>query len=174
MSCLILCEGACREKEVLKIFYGKLAKIFPINSILHELIPAGIITTDDMDDISHMPRQKDKASFILNKIDRSLEADVKNSFYTLLDAMEECGNDDVRDIVKDIRRTLMTGELISTNNCIHGVTGHICSDYSQLHTDVYELTMVFLASVFMHNSIIIMKFYKFYLFPDELMSHKFH
>ena len=115
---------------MLKIFYGKLAKIFPIN-ILHELVPAGVITTDDMDDISHIPKLKDKASFILNKIDRSLEADVKNSFYTMLDAMEECGNDDVRDIVRDIRKTLMTGELIiATNNCMHGVTGHISTDYN--------------------------------------------
>ena len=107
----LFCKGTCREKEVLKTFYGKLAKIFPI-SILHELVPAGIITTDDMDDISHIPKRKDKASFILNKIDRSLEADVKKSFYTLLDAMEECGNDDVKHIVKDIRRTLMIGELL--------------------------------------------------------------
>ena len=116
---------------MLRIFYGKLAKIFPIDSILHELVSAGIITIDDMDDIKHIPRPKDRAAFILNKIDRSLEADVKNSFYTLLDAMEQCGNNDVRDIVRDIRMTLMTGELIiATNNCMHGITGHISTDYN--------------------------------------------
>ena len=109
---LLHCEGTGREKEVLKIFYGKLAKIFPI-SIIHKLVPAGIITIDDVDDICHIPRPKEKASFILDKIDKSLEADINNSFNTLLDAMEECGNDDVRDIVKDIWRTLMIGELIS-------------------------------------------------------------
>ena len=89
--------------------YGKLANILPVTNILHNLIPEGIITTGDIEEISNKPRSKDKALFILNKIDRSLEADVKNSFNVLLDVMEECGNDDVRDIVIYMRRTLMNG-----------------------------------------------------------------
>ena len=59
-----------------------------------------------------------KASFILNKIDRSLEADAKNSFYALLYIMEECGNDDVKSIVIDMRRMLMSGELVVTRPTI--------------------------------------------------------
>ena len=100
--------------------YGKLANILPVTDILHKLIPEGIITTGDIEEINDKPRSKDKALFILNKIDRSLEADVKNSFNVLLDVMEECGNDDVRDIVIDMRRTLMNGELtVNSHTHLH-------------------------------------------------------
>ena len=105
--------------------YGKLANILPVTNILHKLIPEGIITTGDIEEINDKPRSKDKALFILNKIDRSLEADVKKSFNVLLDVMEECGNDDVRDIVIDMRRTLMNGELT-------------VNDHTHLHT--YNIT----------------------------------
>ena len=99
-----------------KQYYEKLASILPVANILHKLVPEGIITTGDIEEINDKPRSKEKASFILNKIDRSLEADANNSFYALLDIMEECGNDDVKSIVINMRRMLMTGELI-VNDC---------------------------------------------------------
>ena len=129
-SCLCACDhvyidtafcflaGSLIEKEVFKQHYDKLASILPVANILHKLVPEGIITTDDIEEINDEPRSKVKASFILNKINRSLEADAKNSFYALLDIMEECGNDDVKSIVIDMRRMLMTGELIVTRPTI--------------------------------------------------------
>ena len=57
-----------------------------------------------------MPRNKSKASFILNLVDSSLKADATNNFYKLLKIMEGSHNDDVKAIVRDIRRVLETGE----------------------------------------------------------------
>ena len=63
--------------------------------------------------------QEIKHCLYLTKL-TSLEADVKNSFNVLLDIMEECGNDDVRDIVIDMRRTLMNGELtVNSHTHLH-------------------------------------------------------
>ena len=77
-------------------------------------MPVGIISQDDVAEINSnsMPRPKDKASFILNKIGSSLEVGYKDNFYTLLDIMEGYRNDDVKEAVVNIRRALMTGELI--------------------------------------------------------------
>ena len=84
-------------------------------------MPVGIISQDDVAEINSnsMPRPKDKASFILNKIGSSLEAGYKGNFYALLDIMEGYCNGDVIEAVIDIRRALMTGELIVNFDYIH-------------------------------------------------------
>ena len=69
----------------------------------------------------------------------SLEADAKNCFNVLLDIMEECGNDDVRDIVIDVRRTLMTGEVT-------------VNDHTYLHTCITAR----LESIMLHNLLIML------------------
>ena len=97
-----------------KQYYNRLASILPVANILHKLVSVKILSTGDIEEIDKEPRSKVKASFILNKIDGSLEAGAKNSFYDLLDIMEEFGNDDVKSILIDMKRTLMTGELIVT------------------------------------------------------------
>ena len=99
------------EREVLTTFYDKLVCILPVESISSKLVSARIITTDDIEKINNTDiLSKKKASFILKIIDRSLEAGVTDSFYILLDLMEEHGNVDVKGLVRDIRRALMTGK----------------------------------------------------------------
>ena len=98
------------EREVLTTFYDKLVCILPVESISSKLVSARIITTDDVEKINTYILSKKKASFILKIIDRSLEAGVTDSFYILLDLMEEHGNVDVKGLVRDIRRALMTGK----------------------------------------------------------------
>lgn len=70
---------------------------------------------DDIQDIDRMARDKSKTSFILKHIDASLGADGTNNFYKLLDIMEESHNDDVKAVVRDIRRALVTGEHLTTS-----------------------------------------------------------
>ena len=65
---------------------------------------------DDIQEIDHMPRNKSRASFILKSVDNSLGADATNNFYKLLNIIEGLHNDDVKAIVRDIRRALVTGE----------------------------------------------------------------
>lgn len=102
--------GCHIEKAVFIQYYANLVNILPVTNILHSLVSEGIISTEDSEEISCVSRPKEKASFILNKIKRFLDAGAKNNFNALLDIMEECDNVDVQDIVIDMRRTLMTGE----------------------------------------------------------------
>lgn len=121
---LAIHSGSCMEREVLKTFYHDLVCILPVESILFKLIPQRIITTDDIEKIKHIYiLPKEKASYILNIIDRSLEAGVTDSFYILLDLMEEHDNVDVKGLVKDIRRTLMTVLILSCPHC-----DQLCND----------------------------------------------
>ena len=71
---------------------------------------------DDIQELNNMPRDKSRALFILKSVDSSLGAGVTNNFYKLLDIMEESDNDDVKAIVRDIRRALVTGEHLTTMN----------------------------------------------------------
>ena len=111
--------GNLIEKEIFRSYYHTLVNILPVGNILYQLVPVGIISEDDVAEINSMPRPTDKASFLLNKICRHLEAGYKDNFYKLLDIMEGCCNDDVREVGIDIRRALMTGELINIDyTCI--------------------------------------------------------
>ena len=115
-------SGNLIEKKIFISHYRKLVNILPVENILHELVTVEIISPGDVEEINHMPRSRAKASFILNKIDSSLEAGYKDNFYTLLDIMEGCCNDDVREAVIDIRSALMTGELIVNFDCTSSYT----------------------------------------------------
>ena len=47
-----------------------------------------------LEEISNKRRPKDKVSLVVKKCQVSKGKCYKNSFYTLLNTMEECGNDD--------------------------------------------------------------------------------
>ena len=123
-------------KEVFRQCYEQLVSILPIiiADILPKLISERIISIDDKEEIKNMPRPKDKASFILDNIGRSLEAGAKENFYVLLDIMEECGNDDVRDIVIKMRRMLMTGELLENDSvCVRACVSVCVCAYKHVY-----------------------------------------
>ena len=67
--------------------------IFPVQNVSHNLISLRMITVDDDEEIKGITRTKDKASFVLKKISRSLEVGLTRSFYKLLTIMEEHGGD---------------------------------------------------------------------------------
>ena len=67
--------------------------ILPVQSIAHNLISSRIITIDDEEEIKSIAKSKDKASFVLRKIARSLEVGLTQSFNKLLTIMEEHGGD---------------------------------------------------------------------------------
>ena len=79
---------------------------------------------DDIQEIDHMPRNKSRASFILKSVDNSLGAECTNNFYKLLNIMEGLHNDDVKAIVRDIRRALVTGEHQTTINPHAGICSY--------------------------------------------------
>ena len=96
------------EKEVFNTFYAKLVKILPVvDNIYNKLVPEGIIDYGDIEEINNLPRSDHKASVVLQKISKSLQASKTDSFYRLLEVIDTSLNNDVKSLVNDMRRTLM-------------------------------------------------------------------
>ena len=76
-----------------KASYAKLANVLPVQSLSHQLVSNEIITIDEEKEIASIPISKEKASFVLRKIARSLEVGITNSYYTLLTIMKSHGGD---------------------------------------------------------------------------------
>jgi len=74
---------------VLTRYFDKLVNILPVPEIVYKLISSRIITADDEEEIQSKPRSKEKASFVLKKITRSLEVGITQSFSKVLAIMEE-------------------------------------------------------------------------------------
>ena len=88
--------------------------MLPTTNIIHLLVSAQIITTDDIEEINGMSRSKEKSSYVLRIVAKSLETDITSSFYALLDVMENYGGD-VTTLTNDIRSALIesSGNLAS-------------------------------------------------------------
>lgn len=97
-----------KEEEVLTKFYDRLVIILPVRNIMPNLITERVVTFKENEQI----QIGHEAEFILTKIQKSLRVGITKSFYSLLDVMEQYGNDDVKELVTDIKRALKIGELI--------------------------------------------------------------
>ena len=97
--------GGYIENEVFKKFYSQLVSLLPTTNISHQLVSAKVITTDDIEEITAITRSKEKASYVLRIVARSLEADITSSFYALLNIMENFGGD-VSALASNIRTAL--------------------------------------------------------------------
>ena len=78
-----------KEYKVFREYSGELANILPVKNIMNQLISAKIITFDDSEEIKGLPREKDKASFVLNTVAKSLQAGITDDFYSLLRIMKK-------------------------------------------------------------------------------------
>ena len=76
-----------------KASYAKLANVLPVKSLSNQLVSEEIITFDEEEEIASIPTSKEKASFVLRKIARSLEAGITRSYYALLTIMKDHGGD---------------------------------------------------------------------------------
>ena len=65
----------------------------PVKSLLNQLVCEEIITFDEEEEIASIPTSTKKASFVLRKIARSLEAGITCSYYALLTIMKNHGGD---------------------------------------------------------------------------------
>ena len=105
MHNLMLFTGVI-EHEIFKRFYLKLIKILPTSNILYKLVSARILSLDDSEEITSKTRSTEKASYILNRVAKSLEIGITFSFYTLLGVLEEEGGD-VTLLVNEIKKALI-------------------------------------------------------------------
>ena len=74
---------------MLREYSDELANILPVDNIMNKLISAKIITYDDSEGIKGLSKSKDRASSVVNKVAKSLQAGITDDFYSLLRIMEE-------------------------------------------------------------------------------------
>ena len=109
IQCVVYFTDVSKVKEVFDEFYSNLVSILPVKNILHQLVPAKILTPDDIEEINSFKKSEDKSSYVLGIIAKSLKAAITLSFYTILDIMEKCGGD-VSVLAKNIQRALMMNQ----------------------------------------------------------------
>ena len=125
MSLIFPLTGGFTENEVFKKFYSQLVSLLPTTNISHQLVSAKVITTDDIEEITSISRSKEKASYVLRIVARSLEGGITSSFYTLLDIMENFGGD-VSALASSIRTALTE------------FSGSFCFMHTYVRTCMYE------------------------------------
>ena len=81
--------GNSKEYEVFLESLDTLEIILPVPKLINKLILAKIINFEDSEEIKGLSNSQKKASFVLNKVAKSLMADVTDDFYLLLSIMEE-------------------------------------------------------------------------------------
>ena len=89
---------------MLEKYFNKLANILRYDDIYPKLISAEIITLKDDEKIDQMTTTE-KTTYVLRKIARSLQSRITNSFYTLLQIMEDNGGD-IAELARNIRSDL--------------------------------------------------------------------
>ena len=72
-------------------FYSKLTTVFHDKSYLAHFVSAGMISPNNVDDMSKLPNN-DRAMVLLKNISASLEFGEKQSFYKMLEIMQARGN----------------------------------------------------------------------------------
>ena len=81
------------ELKVFKKSYHKLVKVLPFEALSDQLISSEIITVDEKEKIESFSTSTEKASFVLIKIGKSLEAEITQSYYALITIMKNYGGD---------------------------------------------------------------------------------
>ena len=130
-----------KVKEVFDEFYSGIVKILPVKNILHQLVPAKVLTPDDIEEIDSLRKSEDKSSYVLAIIDKSLKADITLSFYTLLDIMEKYGGD-VGVLAKKIQRDLMMRNQGNVQHTLAHASVPIYVLQARVHTYIYVHTSV--------------------------------
>ena len=87
----VLIGNSKNKYAVLRKYSDELANILPVNNIMNKLISANIITYDDMEEIKSLPKSRDKASFVLSLVAKSLQAGITDDYDSLLRIMDEHG-----------------------------------------------------------------------------------
>jgi len=116
-----------KERKVFIKYYEKLISLLPVQSITPGLVTAEVITTNDAEEIRSNVDSAQKASFLLNKIARSLDSGYPDGFYALLAIMQEKGGD-ISKLAKDINKELETGMYKAIRAALIGMYVYTCSN----------------------------------------------
>ena len=91
MVCVYI--GGFKEYEALLAFRNKLIHTLSLKNVFTQVVSAEIITTRENEEIANIDDLKEKVSFLIKSIMKSLEVGVTQKFYLLLNIMEGCGSD---------------------------------------------------------------------------------
>ena len=79
------------EYQALIKFYSKLTTVFHDKAYLSHFVSAGVISINDVHDMSSLP-DNDRAMSLLKNISAPLEFGKKQNFHRMLEIMQEHGN----------------------------------------------------------------------------------
>ena len=83
-------------------FFNKLTTVFHDKGYLVHFVPAGIISPNDVDEMSSLSNS-DRAVRLLKNISDPLECGEKQSFYKMLDILQTHGNRHAKQLAENIK-----------------------------------------------------------------------
>ena len=99
------------SREVFQKYYAKLVKTLPMNddAFVSELYSFGLLSDDLKVQLQLVQRTSaDKAVRFLESVKPSVTSGIGSAFNNLLIAMEDCGDESVKELAKLIRTKLRT------------------------------------------------------------------
>ena len=123
------------EHSALIDFYGKLATVFHDKKYLFHFVSAGIIPSDNADQMYNLP-DIDRAVCLLNSVLTPIECGEKQNFYKMLEIIEDHGNIHTKQLAEGIKasvrredpviksKTTGTATTVSKGTCIEYI--NIC------------------------------------------------
>ena len=90
------------EHRAFTQFYSKLITVFHDKGYLVHFVPAGIISPNDVDEMSILSNS-DRAVRLLKNISAPLECGEKQGFYKMLDILQAHGNLNAKQLVESIK-----------------------------------------------------------------------
>lgn len=106
---MFACAGGFKEYETLLVFRNKLIHVLSATNVFYKLILTEIITATESEEIANLHDLKEKISFLVKAILKSLESGVTQNFYMLLSVMEGCRSD-IAVLAEEIRSYLVHDE----------------------------------------------------------------
>lgn len=97
--------GGHSVREVFLSHYDKLSKL-RLEILAASLVAGDVINTDDHESIRAATNTSDKSSIILRAISSHLDVDYNDSFFLLLDHMEQLGDVVMKKIAREINQQL--------------------------------------------------------------------
>ena len=90
------------EYKIFVDFYNKLTTVFCDKKYISPFVSAGIISPNDVDDLSKLSNN-DRAMSVLRNISAALECGEKQSFNKMLEIMQTHGNHHAQQLAENIK-----------------------------------------------------------------------
>ena len=109
--------------EAFKKSYPKLRDALPIQDLLPDFFKTGVVSRNLKERLNSIPARSEKVMYLLDEIERGLNAEIIDQFESFICVMEKFGNDN-KDIVakklaEDIRLTMSEATVKQPSSSVH-------------------------------------------------------